>query len=256
MRKLEENFSDTREINNIISFTTLFLGGIDVACLEITDKILTDTELINLYKVTKDKYYLLELYNKHIRLLNKLAWKYSNINYLYTYEDLQNETYLALTEAAEKYDPQMCQFSSFLFVVTNQRLYSIVNGKSSKEQNNKILNDCISIYAIIGDGEDDTILLDTIEDKVAQEMIDNLPEIMFISDLHDKLDNALNNLTDKQKTVIECINGYNSETFSEVEMAAYMNVSSGRINEIKNNAYRKLQHNKELRKIFFEEFRS
>ena len=230
-----------------------------MACLEITDKILTDTELINLYKLTKDSYYLLELYNKNIRLLNKLAWKYSNINYLYTYEDLQNETYLALTEAAEKYDPEMCQFSSFLFVVTNQRLYALVNGKSSKDKgNNDLYKKQISIYTVLDNqnGDAEVGLIDTIEDEVAQEMIDNLPEIMFISDLHDKLDNALNSLKKKKKIVIECINGFNMESFTEVELASYMNITPGRINEIKNNAYRKLRGNKELRKIFFEEFRS
>ena len=228
-----------------------------MVALENFDKILTDTELINLYKSTKDSYFLLELYNKNIRLLNKLAWKYSNINYLYTYEDLQNETYLALTEAAEKYDPEMCKFSSFLFVVVNQRLYAVVNGKSSKEKgNNDLYKKQISIYTVLDNQNGDTEvgLIDTIEDEVAQEMIDNLPEIMFISDLHDKLDNALNSLTDKQKTVIECINGFNSETFSEAELASDMHVTPSRINEIKNNAYRKLRHNKELREIFFEEF--
>ena len=254
MRKLGENFSDTREINNIISFTTLFLGGIDVACLEITDKILTDTELINLYKVTKDQYYLLELYNKHIRLLNKLAWKYSNINYLYTYEDLQNETYLNLTEAVEKYDSEMCQFSTFLFVIVNQRLYALVNGKSSKEKGNNELNKCISIYQTLTDTDECTIE-DMIEDIAAENDFD-LPERLFILDLHDKLDNALNNLTDKQKLVVEAINGFNSEIYKEVELASYMHVTSARINEIKNNSYRKLRGNKELRKIFFEEFRS
>ena len=228
-----------------------------MVALENFDKILTDTELINLYKSIKDKYYIEELYNRYERLLNKIAFKYSGINSLYSYEDLKSESYIALVKAAEKYDPQMCcNFSTFLFIITNQKLYSLVNGKSSKEQNNKILNDCISIYTIIGDGEDDTILLDTIEDKVAQEMIDNLPEIMFISDLHDKLDNALNNLTDKQKLVVEAVNGFNSEIYKEVELASYMNITPGRINEIKNNAYKKLRHNKELRKIFFEEFRS
>ena len=230
-----------------------------MACLEITDKIFTDNELINLYKVTKDQYYLLELYNKHIRLLNKLAWKYSNINYLYTYEDLQNESYLNLTEAVEKYDSEMCQFSTFLFVIVNQRLYALVNGKSSREKGkNDLYKKQSSIETVLDNQNGDTEvgLIDTIEDKVAQEMIDNLPEIMFISDLHDKLDNALNNLTDKQKLVIECINGFNSEIYKEVELASYMNVSPGRINEIKNNAYRKLRGNKELRKIFFEEFRS
>ena len=228
-----------------------------MACLEITDRIFTDNELIDLYKSTKDSYFLLELYNMHIRLLNKLAWKYSNINYLYTYEDLQNETYLALTEAAEKYDPEMCQFSSFLFVVTNQRLYAVVNGKSSKEKgNNELYKKQISIYTVLDNqnGDAEVGLIDTIEDKVAQEMIDNLPEIMFISDLHDKLDNALNNLTDKQKLVVEAINGFNSEIYKEIELASYMDISPGRISEIINNAYRKLRHDDQLRKIFFEEF--
>ena len=230
-----------------------------MACLEITDKILTDTELINLYKLTKDSYYLLELYNKNIRLLNKLAWKYSNINYLYTYEDLQNETYLALTEAAEKYDPEMCNFSTFLFVVVNQRLHAVVNGKSSKDKgNNDLYKKQISIYTVLDNqnGDAEVGLIDTIEDEVAQEMIDNLPEIMFISDLRQVEEEAISKLSPKQKLVVEAVNGFNSEIYKEVELASYMNVSPARINEIKNNAYRRLQHNKELRKIFFEEFRS
>ena len=225
-----------------------------MVALENFDKILTDTELINLYRVTKDCYYLMELYNKNIRLLNKLAWKYSNINYLYTYEDLQNETYLALIETVEKYDPKMCQFSTFLFVVTNQRLHAIVNGKSTKDKGNKLLNDCISIYQTLTD-KDDCTIEDMIEDITAENDFD-LPERLFILELHDKLDNALNSLTDKQKTVIECINGFNSKIYSQTELASYMDISPGRISEIIHNAYRKLRHNKELREIFFEEFRS
>ena len=230
-----------------------------MACLEITDKIFTDNELINLYKATKDNYYLLELYNKNIRLLNKLAWKYSNINYLYTYEDLQNESYLNLTEAVEKYDSEMCQFSTFLFVIVNQRLYALVNGKSNREKgNNDLYKKQISIYTVLDNQNGDTEvgLIDTIEDEVAQEMIDNLPEIMFISDLRRVEEEAISKLTSKQKLVVEAVNGFNSEIYKEVELASYMNVSPVRINEIKNNAYRKLRHNKRLREIFFEEFRS
>ena len=230
-----------------------------MACLEITDKILTDNELINLYRVTKDSYYIEKLYNRYERLLNKIAFKYSHINSLYSYEDLKSESYIALVKATEKYDPEMCNFSTFLFVVVNQRLHAVVNGKSTREKgNNDLYKKQISIYTVLDNqnGDAEVGLIDTIEDEVAQEMIDNLPEIMFISDLHDKLDNALNSLTDKQKTVIECINGFNSEIYKEAELATYMNVTPGRINEIKNNAYRKLRGNKELRKIFFEEFRS
>ena len=225
-----------------------------MACLEITDKIFTDNELINLYKVTKDQYYLLELYNKHIRLLNKLAWKYSNINYLYTYEDLQNESYLALTEAVEKYDPKMCNFSTFLFVVVNQRLHAIVNGKSSRQKGNNDLNKCISIYQSLTDTDDCTIE-DIIEDIAAEEAF-NLPEIMFIADLRAAEEEAISKLSPKQKLVVEAVNGFNSEIYKEVELASYMNITPARINEIKNNAYRKLRHDDQLRKIFFEEFRS
>ena len=225
-----------------------------MVALENFDKILTDTELISLYKSTKDSYYLMELYNKNIRLLNKLAWKYSNINYLYTYEDLQSETYLALTEAAEKYDPQMCQFSSFLFVVTNQRLYALVNGKSSRQKGNNDLNKYISIYQTLTDTDDCTIE-DMIEDISAENDF-NLPERLFILDLRRVEEEAISKLTPKQKLVVEAINGFNSEIYKEVELASYMHVTPSRINEIKNNAYRKLRHDDQLRKIFFEEFRS
>ena len=230
-----------------------------MACLEITDRILTDTELINLYKVTKDSYFLLELYNMHIRLLNKLAWKYSNINYLYTYEDLQNETYLALVEAVERYTPEMCQFSTFLFVIVNQRLYALVNGKSNREKgNNDLYKKQISIYTVLDNqnGDAEVALIDTIEDEVAQEMIDNLPEIMFISDLRRVEEEAISKLTPKQKLVVEALNEFNSALYSASELANHLSVSTKRIYEIKNDAYRKLRHNKELRKIFFEEFRS
>ena len=223
-----------------------------MACLEITDKILTDTELINLYKATKDNYFLLELYNRYERLLNKIAFKYSGINSLYSYEDLKAESYIALVKAAESYDPGRGSFSTFLFTSLNHYLYQVVNGKSSKEKGNNNLNKCISIYQTLTDTDECTIE-DIIEDIAAENDFD-LPERLFILDLHDKLDNALNNLTDKQKLVVEAINGFNSEIYKEIELASYMDISPGRISEIINNAYRKLRHDDQLRKIFFEEF--
>ena len=225
-----------------------------MACLEITDRIFTDTELINLYKSTKDNYYIEELYNRYERLLNKIAFKYSGINSLYSYEDLKSESYIALVKATEKYDPRMCQFSSFLFVVANQRLHAIVNGKSSKDKGNNELNKCISIYQTLTDTDECTIE-DIIEDIAAEEAF-NLPEIMFIADLRAAEEEASNKLTPKQKLVIEAINGFNSTLYSQAELASDMHVTPGRISEIIHSAYRKLRHDDQLRKIFFEEFRS
>ena len=226
-----------------------------MVALENFDKIFSDNELINLYKATKDKYYIEELYNRYERLLNKIAFKYSHINSLYSYEDLKSESYIALEKAARAYKPDISQFSTFLFTSVNNYLYQVVNGVTSKDKANKILNDCISIYTVISDKDDQCMLIDTIEDITAEESF-NLPEIMFIADLRAAEEEAISKLTPKQRLVVEAVNGFNSEIYKEVELATLLEVTPGNIWDIKNNAYRKLRHDKRLREIFFEEFRS
>ena len=149
-----------------------------MVALENFDKILTDTELINLYRATKDNYYIEELYNHYERLLNKIAFKYSGINSLYSYEDLKSESYIALVKAAESYDPGRGTFSTFLFTSLNHYLYQVVNGATSKEKGNNELNKCISIYQTLSD-TDDCIIEDIIEDITAENDFD-LPERLFI----------------------------------------------------------------------------
>lgn len=223
-----------------------------MVALENFDKILTDTELINLYKSTNDKYYIEELYDRHIKLLNKIAYKYSHINFLYNYDDLISETYISLVKAAEMYNPDKATFTTFLFTVVNQRLYTLVNGATSKDKGNKILNNCISIYQTLSDTDDCTIE-DMIEDISSEEAF-NLPERLFIMDLHDKLDNALSTLTDRQKTVVKALNEYESAKYSASELANHLSVNTKRIYEIKDDAYMKLRRNKQLRSIWYEEF--
>lgn len=195
-----------------------------------------------------------EIWDQYYNLIYKICRKYQYINWMFDIDDLLSESYICLKQSYEMYDPGRGSFSTFLFTSLNHYLYQVVNGATSKDKGNKLLNDCVSIYQTLSDTDDCTIE-DMIEDISAENDF-NLPERLFIMDLHDKLDNALNSLTDKQKTVIECINGFNTESFTEAELATYMNITRGRINEIKNDSYRKLRHNKELREIFFEEFRS
>ena len=226
-----------------------------MACLEITDKILTDVELINLYKSTKDKYYIEELWCRYERLLNKIAYKYSHINFLYSYEDLKSETYISLVKAAEMYKPDKATFTTFLFTVVNQRLYALVNGTTSKDKGNKLLNCCVSIYQTLSDKDDQCMIIDTINDITAEEAF-NLPEIMFMADLRRAEEEAINRLSPKQKLVVEALNEFNSVLYSASELANHLSVNTKRIYEIKDEAYMKLRRNKQLRKIFFEEFRS
>ena len=195
-----------------------------------------------------------EIWDQYYNLIYKMCRKYQYINWMFDIDDLLSESYICLKQCYESYDPDRGSFSTFLFTSLNHYLYQVVNGKSSKEKGNKLLNDCVSIYQTLTDTDDCTIE-DIIEDIAAEEAF-NLPKIMFIADLRAAEEEAISKLTPKQKLVVEAVNGFNSTLYSEVELATLLKVTPSNIWDIKNNAYRKLRHNQELRKIFFEEFRS
>lgn len=224
--------------------------------LESYDRIYSDEDLINFYKTARDKYYIQELYHRNKSLLSKLAWKYSHVNSLYDYNDLQSEGYIALVKAVETYCPDKeTTFKTYLFKIANNHLYQVVNGSASKDKSNKILNDCVSIYKIIGDKDDECMLIDTLEDEVAQEMIDNLPEIMFIADLRRVEEEEISKLSPKQKLVVEAVNGFNSALYSQAELSRELGISTTAVNNHLQEAYRRLRDNNKLRSIWYEEFK-
>ena len=180
--------------------------------------------------------------------------KYKNINWMYSIDDLLSEAYIAVEKAVRYYIDGSCSFFSFLCVVLNQYLYGTVNGFSSKDKGNKKINQCVSVYEALTDDEDPVLLIDQLEDEVAQEEIDKLPEILFISDLHDLESEAIDKLTDKEKTVTKAINGFESATYTVNEVADMLGVSYSRVQELKSNSYRKLRHNKKIKNVWATEF--
>ena len=214
----------------------------------------SNEELVRLYKVTKDNYYISLLYENNYKIIWKMSNKYSNINWMYSIDDLLSEAYIGLEKAVEYYVDGSCSFFSFLCVVLNHYLYSVVNGLTSKEKGNKQLNQCVSIYEALSDEEDPVLLIDQLEDSVAQEEIDKLPEILFFSYLHDLESEAIDKLTDKEKTVTKAINGFESAVYSINELAEMFGVSYSRIQELKANSYRKLRQNKKIKNIWETEF--
>ena len=214
----------------------------------------SNEELARLFKVTKDSYYISMLYQNNYKIIYKISKKYSNINWMYSIDDLLSEAYIGLEKAVRYYIDGSCSFFSFLCVVLNQYLYGTVNGLTSKEKQNKKLNECVSIYEALTDDEDPVLLLDQLEDEVAQEEIDKLPEILFISDLHDLESEAIDKLTDKEKTVTKAINGFESTTYTVNEVADMLGVSYSRVQELKSNSYRKLRHNKKIKNVWATEF--
>lgn len=213
----------------------------------------SNEELCRLYKSSKDSYYISMLYQNNYKIIWKLCNKYRNINWLFSIDDLLSEAFLGLEKAVSLYVEESSSFSSFLYIVLNQWLYAKVNGGTSREKGNKALNTCISIYEALSD-EDDLLLLDQIEDSISSEEMFNLPEVLFMADLHAIEEKALNKLTNKQKTVVEGINGFNSAVYSVNELSELLNVSYPRITELRNNSYLKLRQDPNLRKIWATEF--
>lgn len=225
--------------------------------MECTEKVeYTNESLVNLYKTTKDNKYLGMLYNKNFNLFYKLSYKYSSISWEYSQEDLLQECYFALIKALEHYNPISAPFFNFLYIITNQYLYAKVNKASDKEKAEKKKMAYVSLYEVICTDKDgnDVTFLETLEDTEAQKMIDDLPEIMFISDLNSLLNQAISSLSKRQETVVRAINGFESATYTASELAEIFGVNRSRIGEIKSDAYRKLRQNKNLKKVWESEF--
>ena len=214
----------------------------------------SNEELVALHKTTKDSYYISLLYEANYRIIWKICNKYKDVNWMYSLDDLLSEAFLGLEKAVTYYIPSSCSFFSFLCVVLNQYLYGVVNGLTSREKCNKTINNCISVYTALSDDDDAPLIIDQIQDEVAQEEIDKLPEILFISDLHDLESKAIDELTVKEKTVTKAINGFDSTTYTVNEVADMLGVSYSRVQELKSNSYRKLRHNKKIKNIWETEF--
>lgn len=193
-----------------------------------------------------------KLWNQYYNLIYKMCRKYQHINWMFDIDDLLSESYICLKQCYEMYDPGRGSFSTLLFTSLNNHLYRVVNGATSKDKGNKLLNNCVSIYQTLSDTDNCTIE-DMIEDISAENDF-NLPERLFIMELHDKLDKALSTLTDRQETVVKALNEYDSALYSASELADHLSVSTKRIYEIKDDAYIKLRRNKQLRSIWYEEF--
>lgn len=205
----------------------------------------TDEELIK----AKD---IETLYLKYKRLINKMCNKYQYINALYSKDDLLSECYIILERTTRSYKIDLdnkCSFMTYLFNSINKGLWAVVNGRTSKDQGNNNLV-LISGYNYI-DEEEKINIFDSIgiSDK-------DIPEYLFIEDLHKLLDSSLNKLTLKEKNNVQAVYGYNSREYTTKELSEIYGISNKTITASIRNAFRKLRSDSKLLEIWNEEFSS
>lgn len=203
----------------------------------------TDEELI----AAKD---IETLYFKYERLINKMCNKYQDINKLYSKEDLLNECYIILERATRSYNSDLdnrCSFITYLFNGLNSGLWSIVNGKTSKDQGNN------KIKFISGDNYINEEKKITIFDSISINTKD-IPEYLFIGDLQKLLDSSLNKLTLKERLCIQGVNGYKMPTVTQIELSEDLDIRKSYVGQVIKNGYRKLRKDQDLINIWNEEY--
>lgn len=183
----------------------------------------------------------------------KFSKKYSEYNFLFNQDDLLQECYFIFLDALNYYDTakeNKASFTTILFNFLRWKLNNIVKGKTEKQQKNyELMWSCTSLDTPIGE-DNENYLIDIIPDDNSYDM----PEKLFFKDVHDKLDKALNNLTLKQRNIIIARNGYYCPFMTLEELAGMFNNSKERIRQIESKVIRELQRDKELRKVYHDEF--
>ena len=193
-----------------------------------------------------------ELWYRYYKLIYKLCSKYQFVNPIYNIDDLLSESYIILNDIYKLYDDTKAEFITYLFRSLNNRLWSITNGHSSKDQGNyKLINSVLSLDAPLDD-EGDSTLIDVLEDATAEENF-NLPEKMFLYDLRKAEEEALQQLRPNQREIVKALNGIDSAVYSQAELGRIRGVTKERIRQIMNDSYRKLRLNDKLIKIWNEE---
>lgn len=95
----------------------------------------SNEELVKLYNMSGNEFYINELISHNIGLLNKWARSYADTIPNVDIEDLVSEAYFPFIQAIEDYKPNRgCNFASFLKVYVQQHYNRIYNHETRKKR--------------------------------------------------------------------------------------------------------------------------
>lgn len=205
-------------------------------------------KLVELYQ-GGDKGALEELISLNTGIVYKIASKYKDVNRrcdiseTEIIEDLMQSGKLGLIKAVKRYDlnkKYKAKFITYAVYWINREIYQYVNGVGEKEQkNNNFYSRCKSVNVIVGE-EEGTELLDFIEGVDYE--FENTMEKEFIRELRIQLNELMeDNLTLREREVLEFKYGWNSEEMTLKEIGGIFNISRERTRQIEVNSLIKLR---------------
>lgn len=217
---------------------------------------MTNEELVYSYQ-QGNKQALDELIENNKGIVFKIVNKF-NIDYNHTIEkeDLEQEGYIGLVIAVEKYDFDNEKKAAFITYAVNwiyQRIYRFVCGASDKDLANIKLNNSCTSLNIPTDEEGEMELIDYIEG--VDYSFENMEEKIYNEQLHRELEQVMNEtLTLREREVIKFNYGWNNiEPMTLKEIGNILNISIEATRQIKQKGFRKIRTSKWAR-INFKKF--
>ena len=160
--------------------------------------------------------------------------KYSSINPLYDFEDLQQEAYISKMYTDKHHDETKGQYNTLLGIAVNHQLWKAVNHKN---------NTTSSLNVKIDDTNDE--IVDLIEDNTI-----DLNEKLFQYELKTLLDRKVNSyLTLKERDVLLW---YYYDEISIDNIAVLINTCKSYARSLLVSARRKLRQDQDLRRFYID----
>lgn len=198
---------------------------------------MTNEELVELYQ-QGDKQALELIIEQNRGIVYKIVNKFyiegtSSIDK----EDLEQEGFIGLMIAADKYNPDMENKAKFITYAVNwiyQKIHRFVRYKNT--------NDETSLNVPIGE-DGDMELQSTIQDT--ENAYENLEEQIYLKELRSELERGMNQYnTLKEREVLKCRYGWDIKPMTLNEVGELYEVTGNDIRCIQARALRKLRNNK------------
>jgi RNA polymerase sigma factor (sigma-70 family) len=208
---------------------------------------MSNEELVLLYQ-QGDRQALETLAENNTGIINKLAFKYSNINKLTDTDDLKQAGYIGLINAANRYDFELenrSNFMTFAFYHIDREMKVCLNGRSSKDiNNNKFYKTVKSLNVPIGEDEESDIeLIDTVDSRSKD--MENVEDKLYYKQLRNELETAMTSTnTLQEQEVLKLFYGWNIEPLTSTEIEELLNLQLNKSKSIKSKALNKLRYSK------------
>lgn len=197
---------------------------------------MNNEELVQLYQ-QGDKQALEKLLEINRGIVYKVANKFciEGSNSI-DIEDLEQEGYIGLMVAAERYDinnPKKAKFTTYAVHWIYSKINRYVNAKSTNEE--------ISLNTPIGE-EGDNELMDTI--KGVDYSFEDVEEKIYIEQLREELEKVMHERTSlKERNIIKLHYGWDTnKTMTYNEVGELLNITGERVRQIKARALRRMRN--------------